>query len=109
MLLERCEAHHLEKKHIFLPSHHPQIVQEFLVILTRYDQISISTTKREYSQVIIKFFEKWYSGIDFRLKSLANMLANFTEATFVNVHHVQMCTSVIEVCLYYIGLVLVLN
>ena len=30
-------------------SHHPQIIQEFWVSLTRYDQISISTSTREYS------------------------------------------------------------
>ena len=30
-------------------SHHPQLIQEFWVSLTRYDQILISTSKREYS------------------------------------------------------------
>ena len=36
-------------------------------------------------------------------------LAIFTEVTFVDVHHAQMSTFVIEVCLWYIGFVLVFN
>ena len=35
-------------------------------------------------------------------------LAIHPEVTFVNVHHAQMFTFVIEVCLWYIGFVLVL-
>ena len=36
-------------KHITHLSHHPQIIQDFLVSLTKYDQISISTSIREIS------------------------------------------------------------
>ena len=34
-------------------------------------------------------------------------LTTFTDVTFVNVHHADMSTFVIEVCLWYIGFVLV--
>ena len=37
---------------------------------------------------------------------LYHSLAIYTEVTFVNVHHAQMSTFVIEVCLLYIGFVL---
>ena len=39
--------------------------------------------------------------------TLYHGLAIYTEVTFVNVHHAQMSTFVIEVCLWYIGFVLV--
>ena len=35
--------------------------------------------------------------------TLYHGLAIYTELTFVNVHHAQMSTFVIEVCLWYIG------
>ena len=41
--------------------------------------------------------------------SLYHGLATFTEVKFVNVHQAQMSTFVIEVCLWYIGFVLVFN
>ena len=41
--------------------------------------------------------------------TLYHGLATFTEVTFVNVPHAQMSTFVIEVCLWYIGFVLVFN
>ena len=41
--------------------------------------------------------------------TLYHGLATFTEVTFVNVHHAQMSTLVIEVCLCYIGFVIVFN
>ena len=37
--------------------------------------------------------------------SLYHGLATFTEVIFVNVHHAQMSTFVMEVCLWYIGFV----
>ena len=52
----------------------------------------------------------WVIQIQYRQYStLYNGLATFTEVTFVNVHHAQMPTFVIEVCLWYIGFVLVIN
>ena len=39
--------------------------------------------------------------------ALYHGLGTFTEVTFVDVHHAQMSTSVIEVCLWYIGFFLV--
>ena len=39
--------------------------------------------------------------------TLYHSLATFREVTFVNVHHAQMSTFVIEVCLWYIGFVVV--
>ena len=41
--------------------------------------------------------------------ALYHGLATFTEVTFVNVHHAQISTFVIEVYLWYIGFVLVFN
>ena len=43
------------------------------------------------------------------LRPLLNIThyTNFREVTFVNVHHAQISTFVIEVCLWYIGFVLV--
>ena len=41
--------------------------------------------------------------------TLYHRLASFTEVTFVNAQHAQMSTSVIEVCLWYIGFVLMFN
>ena len=55
-LIVRCKAHHLQNKKrgiklIAHLSHHPQIIQEFLVSLTRYDQVSISTPIRECARL----------------------------------------------------------
>ena len=41
------------------------------------------------------------------ISQLYHGLAIYTEITFVIVHHAQMSTFVIEVCLWYIGFVLV--
>ena len=42
-------------------------------------------------------------------RALYHSLATFREETFLNVHHAQMSTFVIEVYLWYIGFVLVFN
>ena len=51
--------------------------------------------------------EAWFGIWD--TDTLYHGLATFTEVTFVNVHHAQMSTFVIEVYIWYIGFVLVFN